>query len=366
MASRFPLYNAATTPPISPNVDGGWAFDLSTRSKTTLSLITESLSLLDKNITSGANQPRVYKQYSTIPLIPGQTIIGGQAFKAQCLVGSYSTLGTEHFRFALGARILADDGVTLRKTLVVVQQGASNMPHTDVSGVGVQNRSLVGATSAGNYTTVLGDRLVIEIGTVGVSPAGTFHNFMNLGYSASGWLPENDTSLDLTLSPWFQLNDTLTFTETLQPDTGSYSLSGQTTNAKTTRLITPTAGAYSFAGQDVVIHYAKLIRVDVGVYTLTGVDVDKIKLSMIKPNTGAYGVFGQDALLNHNIPILVDAGEYVLDGQNIIFINGRAVIVNPGAYSLNGQSVDLQYSQGLIASGVAAQGKSLYWLLIDE
>src|SRR4029078_1005837 len=105
-----------------------------------------------------------FRQYIT-PLAKGQTITGSQAIKFQ--LGAIETSNNNNVFVALGIRVIASNGSTVRKTVLAVTRYA-----VEVSSTTLTNRQFTATSAATNYTTVDGDYLVIEIGTAG-DPSGS-------------------------------------------------------------------------------------------------------------------------------------------------------------------------------------------------
>ena len=82
----------------------------------------------------------------------------------------------------------------------------------------IRNKAFAdGDAGTGSYTTVTGDRLVIEIGhndTAGTSISGS-SRFGSIG--TGGALPENETDAGATLVPWFDTSNTATVSEYFEP-----------------------------------------------------------------------------------------------------------------------------------------------------
>jgi len=105
----------------------------------------------------------------------------------------------------MGARIVSKDGVTVRQTLFSV---ANFGPTTEFN---TANRNKTFADSdvvTGTYTTVDGDRLVIEIGHSDASGT-TIACTTNWGESAASDLLEDET--DTAGDPWIEFSNTITF-----------------------------------------------------------------------------------------------------------------------------------------------------------
>lgn len=110
---------------------------------------------------------------------------------------------------AFGIRILASDGSTLRKQLFAV---TAEVNEVVASPTVPTNRNNTATSAAGDYTTVDGDFLVIEVGAGGDPSGSNPHTYViRLGNATATFLTANDTGTSSTdnNSPWVQLNDTL-------------------------------------------------------------------------------------------------------------------------------------------------------------
>lgn len=106
---------------------------------------------------------------------------------------------------AIGIRVIADNGSTVRKVVLDVTRDDVEMATT------LTNRQFTATSATGNYVTQRGDRLVIEVGAGGDPTGSNPHDFtLRLGDSAASDLPENDTATTDD-NPWIELTDTLTF-----------------------------------------------------------------------------------------------------------------------------------------------------------
>lgn len=205
MATRLYLPASAASTPISPDpAVEGWTTTFLERALTSTSKIADTLATVSIDDANSANQFLVFRQYIGPPLTASQTITGSQAVKFQCRV--IETNAANNMFLAAVVKIVAADGTTVQKRLVDLQtQG------TEASATALTNRTFAVTSNAGDYTTVDGDRPVIEIGMAG-NPTGAAHHdsSMRLGDSAASDLPEDETSTD-DFNPWVQLADTLTF-----------------------------------------------------------------------------------------------------------------------------------------------------------
>jgi hypothetical protein len=205
MATRFYLDKAADTVPISPTPDAGWEdTSLLARVLTDTTKSGEALSDLAFTDASGANRDILFRQYISPALAAGQTITGAQAIKAQCRC--QELLALNNMFLTVGIRVIASDGTTVQKTVLAVTRD-----NVEINSVLFQNRQFTATSAVTNYTTVGGDRLVLELGTGG-DPAigGTHDTTLRLGSSAAFDLAEDDAGTGDD-NPWIELTDTLTF-----------------------------------------------------------------------------------------------------------------------------------------------------------
>lgn len=205
MATRFYLSAAAETVPISPTPDAGWE-DTSILARVLTDVVKRSLAMtsVDFADTNAANRDVLFRQYISKALTAGQTITGSQAIKAQCRV--FEDAITENMFFTVGIRVLAADGTTVQKTVLAVTRD-----DVEASANSLENRQFTATSAATNYTTVSGDRLVIEIGMGGDPALFSQHDStMSLGDDSGTDLAEDNTAAD-PHNPWVQLTDTLTF-----------------------------------------------------------------------------------------------------------------------------------------------------------
>lgn len=362
MATRLYLPNTNVATPISPPPRVQWkGYPSGAIARTLTANVPQSDILTNISHTGGDSLGGnttviLYKQYISPPLAV-QSIPGVQSWKLQCQIQDIANAG-EHY-LALAARTVAADGVTERKQLVTWRADNLDAPNSGL----LTNRSMTGTTSAGDYTVIAGERLVIELGIYSVYPSQPFaipQHGLRLGYNASGYLPEDDSSISTTLSPWFELSNDLLFAYSMPASSRSYSLAGQPATLRhnklaadvrtfglsgkpanllrNTRLVAG-AGAFTLGGQDANLSPTKRMAAELGQYTLSGQPATFQKQSLINAGVGTFILNGRDATLE----------------QRGVFMNAEA-----GAFILNGQNANL-------TTGIASRATgSLAWLLINK
>lgn len=212
MATRLYLRGTAQGTPISPAADSAWEdVSILARCKTSTVKSGDALATIAFSDSNAADRDVLFRQYIA-PLTPGQTVTGAQTLK--CQVRAIETSTGNNMFTAVCIRIIANDGTTVRKTVTV---GPVNRDATELSATTLTNRAWESTSAAGNYTTVSGDYLVIEIGTGGDPGGGQSHSSsLRLGDSSASDLAEDDTTTTDD-NPWVQFTDTLTFVPEL-PD----------------------------------------------------------------------------------------------------------------------------------------------------
>jgi len=203
--TRLYLSAAAETVPISPTPDAAWE-DQTILARVLCDITKRSLTMTDVAFAdaNAADRDVLFRQHISPPLVAGQTITGAQSIKAQFRVSEVD-LGNNLF-FALGIRVIAGDGTTVQKTVLSVTRDGLEAV------TALTNRQFTATSAVTNYTTVAGDRLVLETGMGGDPGGGKDHDStIRFGDASASDLSEDDTSTTDN-NPWVELNDTLNFT----------------------------------------------------------------------------------------------------------------------------------------------------------
>ena len=210
MATRFYLPASAASTPITPTPDAAWEnTSILARAMTSTSPISDAMTTVSfAEGTNTANQDILFRQHVSAELSAGQTITGSQALKAQVRVAQ--TNDNNNLVLAVGIRVL--NGTTVQKTVLAVTRDALEANLSTL-----ENRQFTATSAATDYTTVAGDRLVIETG-MGGTPFGVadHDSSMRFGDAAASDLPENNTATTDD-NPWVELTDTLTFGGSFDP-----------------------------------------------------------------------------------------------------------------------------------------------------
>ncbi len=207
MATKLYLPRIAQTTPISPAISTGWLTApalIRANAKTVIG--SDALGTITVTELTSAINNICAAQYIA-PLKAGQTITGAQAIQFVC---QFQESGSNNnMNSAFGIRILDSTGTIVRKVLLAPTAEAVEFVVTPTVHT---NRNNTATSAAGNYTTVDGDYLVIEIGAGGDPSGSNPHTYsLRLGNSGATFLTANDTGTSSTdpNSPWVQLADTL-------------------------------------------------------------------------------------------------------------------------------------------------------------
>jgi len=212
MATRLYLDAIADAVPISPAPDAAWEdTSLLTQVLCDTTKSGEAMSTVSfADALSSSNKDILFRQYVSRPLKVGQSITGAGSYKMQCRVSETNIANNMFLTF--GIRIIASDGTTVNKTLLAVTRDASE------ASTSLVNRRISPAASA-VYTTVAGDRIVVEVGMGGsTGGSGTHSSSMRLGSASATDLPEDDTTTTDD-NPWVEIPDTLAFADVAPTDT---------------------------------------------------------------------------------------------------------------------------------------------------
>lgn len=236
MATRLYLPASTATTRISPTPDAAWEDTTAlARIVTDTAKISDALATLSFADNNAVDRDVLLRQYVTkLPLTVGQTITGGQALKFQ-VRAKERAVGNNMFT-TLGIRVV--NGSTVNKTVLVVTRDG-----VEINEAALVNRQFNANSAAGNYTTVTGDFLVIEVGAGGDPGGGQDHDYdLRLGDAAVSDLAENNTATTDD-NPWVELTDTLTFLAdtTITPPTTAAAITAfaPTVTATNNQLVTP-------------------------------------------------------------------------------------------------------------------------------
>ena len=197
----FPLDTASDVNPAF----GGWVENDGMLRRKTVTTKGASTITIGTRLSWAAGTNQGDRQYVSSPMDAGNVFTTATTFKSQLMTREYN-LG-DNSTSRLIVKIVSEDGNTLRATLLALAQFG---PATEyINNATHRNKTFAdGDTSQVNYTTVAGDRFVIEIGhadATGATPEAS----SKWGENATD-LPENETQTT-DGAGWFETSLTITF-----------------------------------------------------------------------------------------------------------------------------------------------------------
>lgn len=161
------------------------------------------------NGPAAADESALARQFVSAPMAAGIAFSTSDTIKAQvrCME---SAVNDNINRSPIAVKVYSEDGTTLRATLLDL--GHVGLNTTEWIASTLTNKTIAnGDALTANYTTVLGDILVIEMGgqvsaAGGTSVLGT----MSFGSASATDLGENETDTAAN-NPWFEISRTISF-----------------------------------------------------------------------------------------------------------------------------------------------------------
>lgn len=203
------MAGSAVIMPITPSFDSGWQDQNgSLRRLMTVSLMADALTNGQTLTKGSAGQTKLHRQYISQPLAAGNQFTTGTTFGCQ-IMGFESAANDNIINRVRCVKVISADGNTVQSTLIALGN-ASSVAEWNTS---LRNLTFLnGTASTANYTTVAGDRLLLEVGeddSSGVSVTSTMR--FGADASGSGDLGVNETDTTTTLRPWFETSLNLVF-----------------------------------------------------------------------------------------------------------------------------------------------------------
>jgi plastocyanin len=204
-------FSASQTPSVSPSF-GSWGYTTEAGRYALLSskaVSGESLVTGTRIGPSNSGITQLDRQYVSEPMSVGLVFTSGStSVKAQLQCREFNN--GDNTRSGLSIRIVSNDGTTTRAILLApANYGLTSGEF--VNGATLRNAAYAnGDTVTSSYTTVEGDRLVVEIGYTD-NAGSSVEGQCRYGAPSGTDLPENETTTTTNNIPWIEFSNTVTF-----------------------------------------------------------------------------------------------------------------------------------------------------------
>jgi len=255
---------------------------------------------------------------------------------------------TADTHLAYVVRVVSGDGTSIRGVIGLYHATSTEFPDVASAATRIHSARTGGAT---NFSSQIGDRIIIEIGVHGVTPAAVQVQMRVGDPSATGDFALT-AGLTTDLCPWVRLSQTVTFGRSVSADAGNYGITGTAANTLKSSLVTATAGNYSLNGQASSLLKSGLISAEIGSYSINGIVANLLLSRLINAEAGSIILTGQDATLTKTTAgyiLTCDAGSFELTGQGSSLLISRLISANVGDYVIDGQLCTLLKSSVLQA-----------------
>ena len=208
MATR--LYLCATeTSPVTPAFAAWQENPNSIRRRMRPSLNAADALATQAIATATPGNTTMHRQLISDPMLAGITWTSGSSTFTCQIQGSESAANDNIINRVRRVAVFSRDGSTLQATLIALGNASSVVEwNTSLRNLTFLNATAVGAT----YTTVLGDRLVLEVGhddNAGASISGSLR--FGADSAGTGDLAVNETDTTTTLRPWLESSVNISF-----------------------------------------------------------------------------------------------------------------------------------------------------------
>lgn len=201
MATRLYLPNgAAYDPGFTITPDAGWNQTAGTVLREMRKTAQTNAFTDDAQASAAAGNKRLCRQYISPEMAAGNAFTTGTSFTMQVL-GLESAINDNIVNRVRCVKVVSADGQTVRATLIALSNAASVVEWNTT----LRNLTFLNGLASVGYTTVSGDRILVEVGyqdSAGASISGTLR--WGADVSGTGDLGLNETDTTTTLRPWFE------------------------------------------------------------------------------------------------------------------------------------------------------------------
>lgn len=218
MVTRF-YFPATEASAVNPAFDAGWE-DTSEAVRRRLEDVKGADAIAAGstiNLLEDVVRDELDRQYVSDPMAAGNIWTSGvSTFAMQLMVREFATTDNVD-RGILGVRIVSEDGLTVRATLLAVANYGPTLEF--INNATMRNKTFADGDTVGvTYTTVDGDRLVVEVGYQSSVLNTTPQAAAKYGQNAAD-LPVNETQTT-DGAGWIETSVTITFQAPAGPPAG--------------------------------------------------------------------------------------------------------------------------------------------------
>jgi hypothetical protein len=186
--------------------------------------------------------------------------------------------GDTHLAYVV--RVVSGDGAVIRGVIGLYHATSTEYPLVASAATRIHSARVNGATA---FSSQAGDRIIIELGLHGVTPALESIQMRFGDPSATGDFALT-AGLTTDLCPWVELSRTVVFGSpgyTLTADVGTFNLAGKDVALRADRRMTADCGVFNLTGQDVNLIYTPAanhytLTAEPGYFYLSGQDAELI------------------------------------------------------------------------------------------
>jgi hypothetical protein len=346
MPTRF-YFPASTAADVTPAFDAGWHYAGEAVRRKLVN--TKGASAITVGTQIGpwtTNNQALDRQYISDGMSAGINFTLATTMKAQLMCREYNN-GDNVTDFRVRIKIVSNDGSTVRCVLMntLHQQSTEFINNATHRNTQFSASTPLGTgVITGTYTTVAGDRLVVELG-YGDNTGATPEASAKWGENATD-LPENQTQTT-DGAGWIEFSNTITFSNsyTMTATTQGFTFSGTAANLKKGFLIVAATTNFVFSGTDSTFNKGFRVTADTTAFNLTGQTTGLRTTRKISADSSTYVLSGTDNSLEKGLKVSADNGAFVLTGQDTSLEQGRKVSADNGSFVLSGTDATLIYTE---------------------
>lgn len=161
---------------------------------------TDDSSYLTSTYTGYGQGTVLFRQFISKPMAASIVFDSTTTYEL-CMRASESSTSANAFNL-FGVAIVSEDGTTVRDKFDALEKDGTEYSTSLTARANIRN-----GTSGLNYTTVAGDRIVLEVGW-DQDGSGSYSISQSLGNTGAFLSGDGDTSI---LAPWIEFSNTITF-----------------------------------------------------------------------------------------------------------------------------------------------------------